>query len=128
MKKMIVLMTLLCAMLCLCVSKGYGLVLKLGDPQPKPVPLFSRIRFDIDNHRFHIDTKMRCRYNSCEKFRYRHNQPFTTPTNVYFEIGTVLKVTDSKIVYGSFTNTIGSKSCFLIEGKNIIPGRFVPNF
>lgn len=77
---------------------------------------------------FHIDAKMRCRYDGGDKFRYRHNHPFTTPTNVYFEIGTVLKVTNTEIVYEGSTNAIGSKSCFLIEGNNIIPGRFVPNF
>lgn len=127
-KKVPILLTLLCATLCLCVSKGHALVLKPGDPLPKPVPLFSRIRFNVDNHRFHIDAKMRCRYDGGDKFRYRHNHPFTTPTNVYFEIGTVLKVTNTEIVYESSTNAIGSKSCFLIEGNNIIPGRFVPNF
>lgn len=129
MKKVTVLLTAsLCVTLCLCVSEVYALLLKPGDPPPKPVPLFSHIRFNISNHRFHIDAKMRCRYNNSDKFMYRHTHPFTSPTNVYFEIGTILKVTDTEIIYGSSTNMIGSKSCFLIEGHNIIPGRFVPDF
>ena len=97
---------------------GYALLLKSG----------SRIRFQIDDHRFHVDAKLRCRYNSSDRFRYRHDHLFTSPTNVYFEIGTVLKVTDSVIVYGETTNDLGSASCYLIDGKNIIPNRFVPNF
>ena len=92
--------------------------LKSGDPPPKPIPLFSRISFDVNNYRFFVDAKMRCRYNGNDKFMYRHNHPFTSSTNVYFEIGTVLNVTDTRIIYGSSTNMIGSKSCFLIEGKN----------
>lgn len=128
MKKITVLMAMVCTAVHLFVSKGYALVLKPGDPPPKPVPPFSRIRFSIDSHRFHVDAKMRCRYNSSDKFLYRHNHPFTSPTNIYFEIGTVLKVTDTKIIYGNSTNEVGAKSCFLIEGRNIIPGRFVPNF
>ena len=128
MKNVTVLIIPLCITLCLCVSEVYALLLKPGDHPPKPVPLFSHIRFNIDNYKFHVDAKMRCRYNNNEKFMYRHDHPFTTPTNIYFEIGTVLKVTETNIIYGSSTNSIGSKSCFLIEGKNIIPGRFVPDF
>jgi len=107
---------------------GYALLLKSGDPLPDRVPQFSRIRFQIDDHRFHVDAKLRCRYNSSDRFRYRHDHLFTSPTNVYFEIGTVLKVTDSVIVYGETTNDLGSASCYLIDGKSIIPNRFVPNF
>ena len=118
---------LICFVL-LSVLDVFALLLKPGDPLPKPVPRFSRVRFKIDNNIFHIDAMMRCRYNQNEEFLYRHNHPFTTPTNIYFEIGTVLKVTDTQIIYGSCTNLIGSKSCFLIDGNNIIPGRFVPNF
>ena len=128
MKKAPVLMTSLCVTLCICVSEVHALLLKPGDPPPKPVPMFSQIRFNIRNHSFSVDAKMRCRYNDSDKFMYRHTYPFTSPTNVYFEIGTVLKVTDTEIVYGCSTNTIGTKSCYLIEGENIIPGRFVPDF
>ena len=128
MKKIVAMIAIACAVTCLYILKCYALLLKPGDPLPKPVPLFSRIRFDISNYSFFVDAKMRCRYNDNDKFMYRHNHPFTSPTNVYFEIGTVLNVTDTKVIYGSSTNTIGSKSCFLIEGKNIIPGRFVPDF
>lgn len=128
MKKIALLIVLMCSVTYWCIPKGYALVLKPGDPPPKPVPLFSRIRFNINNHQFFIDAKMRCRYNGNEQFMYRHNHPFAGPTNVYFEIGTVLNVTDTKIIYGSSTNAIDSNSCFLIEGKNIIPGRFVPDF
>ena len=123
-----VMIALGCAVTCLGILKSYALLLKPGDPPPKPVPLFSRIRFNVNNYRFFVDAKMRCRYNDNDKFMYRHNHPFTSSTNVYFEIGTVLEVTDTKIIYGSSTNSIGTKSCFLIEGEKIIPGRFVPNF
>ena len=128
MKKIKVIITIVCIVTGLCILKSYALLLKPGDPLPKRVPLFSRIRFNVNNYRFIVDAKMRCRYNDNDKFMYRHNHPFTTPTNIYFEIGTVLKVTDTQIIYGSSTNAIGSKSCFLIEGRNIIPNRFVPNF
>lgn len=128
MNKITVVIALVCGVACLCILNSYALLLKPGDPPPKPVPLFSHIRFNVNNYSFFVDAKMRCRYNVNDKFMYRHNHPFTSPTNVYFEIGTVLNVTDTKVIYGSSTNTIGSKSCFLIEGKNIIPGRFVPDF
>ena len=117
MKKIAVMIAIVCAVICLCILKSYALLLKPGDPPPKPVPLFSRIRFDVNNYRFFVDAKMRCRYNDNDKFMYRHNHPFTSPTNVYFEVGTVLEVTGTKIIYGSSTNSIGTKSCFLIEGK-----------
>ena len=128
MKKIAVMIAIACAVIFLCILKSYALLLKPGDPPPNPVPLFSRIRFNVNNCRFFVDAKMRCRYNDNDKFMYRHNHSFTAPTNIYFAIGTVLNVTDTRIIYGSSTNMIGSKSCFLIEGKNIIPGRFVPDF
>ena len=128
MKNVTVLMMSMCITMFLCVSEVYALLLKPSDSPPKPVPPFSQIRFNVNNYSFFVDAKMRCRYNDNDKFMYRHNHPFTFPTNVYFEIGTVLEVTDTKIIYGSSTNAIGSKSCFLIEGNKIIPGRFVPDF
>ena len=126
MKKITVIIALVCEVTCL--PKSYALLLNPGDPPPKPVPLFSQIRFNFGIHKFTVDAKMRCRYSESEKFMYRHDHPLTAPTNVYFEIGTVLNVTDTRIIYGSSTNMIGSKSCFLIKGKYIIPGRFVPDF
>lgn len=128
MKKSTMSTLLLISTIILCVLDVFALLLKPGDPLPKPVPPFSRVSFKIKNNFFHIDAKMRCRYNNRDRFMYRKNHPFETPTNIYFEIGTVLKVTDTQIIYGSSTNAIGSKSCFLIEGKNIIPNRFVPDF
>lgn len=128
MKKINIIIAIVSTLTCLCVLKSYALLLKTGDPLPKPVPLFSRIRFNVNNYRFFVDAKIKCRHNDNDKFMYRYTHPFTSPTNIYFEIGTVLKVTDTQIIYGSSTNAIGSKSCFLIEGRNIIPNRFVPNF
>ena len=128
MKKSTMSTLLLISTIILCVLDVFALLLKPGDPLPKPVPPFSRVSFKIKNNFFHIDAKMRCRYNDSDRFMYRKNHPFASPTNIYFEIGTVLKVTDTQIIYGSSTNAIGSKSCFLIEGKNIIPNRFVPDF
>ena len=128
MKKSTMSTLLLISTIILCVLDVFALLLKPGDPLPKPVPPFSRVSFKIKNNFFHIDAKIRCRYNDKDRFMYRKNHPFASPTNIYFEIGTVLKVTDTQIIYGSSTNAIGSKSCFLIEGKNIIPNRFVPDF
>ena len=128
MKSVIGLIVLFCATLYLCSSNVYALVLKPGDPPPKPVPLFSRIRFNLNGYRFSVDAQVRCRYNISDRFMYRHNHPFVTPTNVYFEAGTVLNVTDTEIIFCGTTNKIGTRSCFLIEGNHIIPNRFVPDF
>ena len=128
MKKSTVLVVLICVTIWLSALEVFALLLKPGDPLPKPVPRFSRIRFKIKGYTFFVDALTRCRYSNNDKFMYRHNHPFTSPTNIYFEIGTVLKVTDTQIIYGSSTNAIGFKSCFLIDGRNIIPNRFVPDF